>query len=182
MGRGEEMSAGASTPVPVSLGAVIGSPAEMGIRISGVSKAFGGVQALNNTTFEVKRGELVALLGPSGCGKSTLLRVVAGLIDADAGEVEILGRKQTEPSPDVSVVFQTHNLLPWLTVEANIQLAAQIQGIDPAEIRRRVDGVLPVLRTRGISQELPTRAFGRDAAACCVGAGAYPATASAAAG
>lgn len=149
------MSAAARTPTPIMLEAANASPAEIGIRISGISKAFGGLQALDNTTFDVKRGELVALLGPSGCGKSTLLRVVAGLINADAGEVEILGRKQTEPSPEVSVVFQTHNLLPWLTVEANIKLAAQIQGIDPTEIRRRLDGVLPVLRLEGFRRSYP---------------------------
>src|SRR5262249_34885116 len=135
MGWGEEVKPGADTPIrtPTTFGV------ETGIRVSDVSKAFGGVQALENTTFEVKRGELVALVGPSGCGKSTLLRIVAALINADTGIVEVLGRRQTDPSPEVSVVFQTHNLLPWLTVESNIRLAAQIRNIDPTEIRERVD-------------------------------------------
>jgi len=129
--------------------------AEVGIRVGGVSKTFGDVQALADANFDVQRGELVALLGPSGCGKSTLLRIVAGLIAPDKGRVEILGRVHTEPSADVSVVFQTHNLLPWLTVEANIQLAAQIHKIDPAEIRKRVDAILPVLRLDGFRKSYP---------------------------
>jgi NitT/TauT family transport system ATP-binding protein len=128
---------------------------EPGIRVSDVSKAFGSVQALQNATFDVRRGELVALLGPSGCGKSTLLRIIAGLFAADTGSIEVLGRKQSEPSPDVSVVFQTHNLLPWLTVEANIRLAAEIQRIGRTEIRRRLDDVLPVLRLEAFRHSYP---------------------------
>ena len=78
------------------------------------------------------------MLGPSGCGKSTLLRIVAGLIRADnGGRVELLGQEQVEPSPDVGVVFQTHNMLPWLSVEANIRLLAEVRGIADVEITAR---------------------------------------------
>jgi NitT/TauT family transport system ATP-binding protein len=137
---------------------------ETGIRVLDVSKTFGGaggVRALDKVTFEVERGELVALLGPSGCGKSTLLRIVAGLFSADpGGSVDVLGRQQAEPSPDVGVVFQTHNLLPWLTVEANIRLAAEIQRIDSAEIRDRVNALLPVLRLEAFRKSYPHQLSG----------------------
>ncbi len=123
---------------------------EAAIRVVGVSKTFVGaneVRALDSVTFHVRRGEFVSILGPSGCGKSTLLRIVAGLIPPDAGgAVEVLGRSQTAPSNEVGVVFQTHNLLPWLTAEANIRLAAEVQGIDATEIRERVEALLPVLK------------------------------------
>jgi NitT/TauT family transport system ATP-binding protein len=153
------VSALAATPLPMP------EPrAEVGIRVCEVSKTFGGVggvRALDKVSFAVKRGELVALLGPSGCGKSTLLRIVAGLVAADSGgSVEVLGRRLSEPSPDVSVVFQTHNLLPWLTVEANIRLAAEIQKIDSGEIRRRVDAILPVLRLEAFRRSYPHQLSG----------------------
>jgi NitT/TauT family transport system ATP-binding protein len=129
------------------------------IRVLGVSKTFGGadgVRALDGVTFEVTRGELVALLGPSGCGKSTLLRIIAGLNSPDpGGSVEVLARRQTRPADDVSVVFQTSNLLPWLTVEANIRLRAEIQRLDAAEIRERVDAILPILRLEGFRKRYP---------------------------
>jgi NitT/TauT family transport system ATP-binding protein len=153
--------------VNVVAGARLSTPvaeAETAIRASEVSKTFGsagGVHALDAISFEVERGELVALLGPSGCGKSTLLRIVAGLISADPGGcVEVLGRRQTEPSADVSVVFQTHNLLPWLTVEANIRLAAEIQKIEAAEIHRRVEAILPVLRLESFRKSYPHQLSG----------------------
>ncbi len=123
---------------------------EAAILVVGVSKTFVGaneVRALDSVTFHVRRGEFVSILGPSGCGKSTLLRIVAGLIPPDpGGAVEVLGRSQTAPSNEVGVVFQTHNLLPWLTAEANIRLAAEVQGIDATEIRERVEALLPILK------------------------------------
>jgi NitT/TauT family transport system ATP-binding protein len=117
------------------------------MRLAGVAKSFGGVPALAAMGFEVPRGEFVALLGPSGCGKSTLLRIVAGLVPADpGGTVEVLGRRQSSPCDEVGVVFQTHNMLPWLTLEANLRLAAEVRGMAKAEITARVDAILPVLR------------------------------------
>jgi len=153
------MSADIAPPTPTQVNA-----AEAGVRIVNVAKTFGSppaVRALEHVNFEIARGELVALLGPSGCGKSTLLRIVAGLAQADpGGTIEVLGRQQTEPSPGVSVVFQTHNMLPWLTVEANIRLAAEIQKLDRAEIDSRVESVLSVLRLENFRKSYPHQLSG----------------------
>lgn len=128
-------------------GTVISQPA---IRAREVSKTFGGTQplrALSDVGFEVPQAQFTSVLGPSGCGKSTLLRIIAGLITADAGGVvEVMGHAQRAPSDDVGVVFQTHNLLPWLTVERNIRLAAEVRGLAAAEIDQRLEQILPVLR------------------------------------
>ena len=118
------------------------------ISTKNASKTFeGGTVALEKVSFEVARSQFVSILGPSGCGKSTLLRMVGGLIPADAGgEVRVLGQLQRSPSSDVGIVFQTHNMLPWITVEANIRLAAEMRGLSTSEIAERTRRILDVLK------------------------------------
>lgn len=90
---------------------------------SGVHKSFpapGGrvVDALHDVDLTIENGEFVCLLGPSGCGKTTLLNVMAGLLTADRGTVEIRGSSGREPV--VRTVFQEARLLPWMTVRENL--------------------------------------------------------------
>jgi NitT/TauT family transport system ATP-binding protein len=127
------------------------------VSVRSVSKTFdGGVLALDGVNFEVPEKQFISVLGPSGCGKSTLLRILGGLFSPDSGgEVRILGRLSTGPSPDVGIVFQTHNLLPWLTLEANIRLAAEVQRIPPAEIAERTERMLEVLRIASFRLRYP---------------------------
>jgi NitT/TauT family transport system ATP-binding protein len=145
---------------------IVGSadPLEPAVRVLHVSKTFvdaNEVRALDTVSFHVGRGEFVSIIGPSGCGKSTLLRIVAGLIMPDpGGTVEVFGRLQTAPSNDIGVVFQTHNLLPWLTAEANIRLAAEVQRIDAGEIRERVEAILPVLKLESFRKSYPHQLSG----------------------
>jgi NitT/TauT family transport system ATP-binding protein len=138
------------------------------IAVRGVAKTFSGstlgeakVLALKAVTFEVPQGQFISVLGPSGCGKSTLLRIVAGLVNADeGGTVEVMGHPQSAPSDDVGVVFQTHNLLPWLTVEKNLRLAAEVRRMAPSEIDARVNKLLPVLRLEGFRAHYPHQLSG----------------------
>jgi NitT/TauT family transport system ATP-binding protein len=134
-------------------------PEQAGIRVLQISKTFAAVRsvlALDDITFEVPRGQFVSVLGPSGCGKSTLLRIMAGLLTPDpGGRIEMLGREQTSPSEGVGVVFQTHNMLPWRTVEQNLQLAAAVQGLAQDEIDARVNKILPVLKLDGFRSHYP---------------------------
>jgi iron(III) transport system ATP-binding protein len=97
------------------------------VRLSGLSKSFGAVHAVRDVDFEVRRGELVAVLGPSGCGKTTLLRLVAGFERPDAGSVELAGTLMAGPGrwvqPEkrrIGMVFQDYALFPHLSVEANV--------------------------------------------------------------
>lgn len=134
------------------------------VSVRQVSKTFGGAQplhALQGVSFEVPPGQFVSVLGPSGCGKSTLLRIVAGLIAPDGGgAVEVMGHAQSAPSDDVGVVFQTHNMLPWLNVEQNIRLAAEVRRLPAKDIDARVEKLLPVLRLDSFRKHHPHQLSG----------------------
>jgi len=103
-----------------------------GVNICAVSKHFGmgssQVTVLDKVSFSIGKGEFVSLLGPSGCGKSTLLRVVAGLLDTDAGSVSINGQSVHEASRNKSIglVPQSPALLPWRTIIDNVRLPITI--------------------------------------------------------
>ncbi|MFG5777840.1 ABC transporter ATP-binding protein [Comamonas sp. J-3] len=127
-----------------------------------VSKSFGaGVLALDQVDFQIARGEFVSILGPSGCGKSTLLRVIAGLYPSDAGgHLQILGRSSAGVSDDVGVVFQTHNMLPWETVEQNMRLAAEVRRMPSREIDERINHLLPILKLEKFRKSYPHQLSG----------------------
>lgn len=91
--------------------------------------------ALDRISANVRRGELVTLLGPSGCGKTTLLRLTAGLLAPDEGSITIAGAPLTRPRKDACMVFQNFGLLPWRTVEGNVEFPLEIDGVAAAERR-----------------------------------------------
>jgi NitT/TauT family transport system ATP-binding protein len=115
------------------------------IEVRGVTKTYqtasGGVRALDLVDLVVRDGEFVSIVGPSGCGKSTLLRMLAGLDRQDDGELALAGRAVTGPSPEVGLVFQAANLLPWLTVRDNVRLPLRVGGRHKVD-ERRVDELL----------------------------------------
>jgi ABC-type nitrate/sulfonate/bicarbonate transport system ATPase subunit len=106
------------------------------LRVAEVSKHFaklddagGTTHALDNVSLSVSAGELVSLIGPSGCGKSTLLRLIAGLGEADSGELWVGSERITAPSAERGLVFQDPNLFPWLTVRRNIESGLVARGV-----------------------------------------------------
>ena len=109
---------------------------EVAVRIDRVAHDFGDakdakhVRALQETTLDIRRGELLALIGPSGCGKSTLLNVIGGLMAPTQGRVEVSGKLVNGPMPkDIAYVFQENALFPWNTIIENIRLGMLFQGI-----------------------------------------------------
>ncbi|HIC7210413.1 ABC transporter ATP-binding protein [Burkholderia stabilis] len=101
--------------------------------------------ALEQVSMHVQPREFVSILGPSGCGKSTLLRMVAGLVPCDAGSIRVAGTPVAGPHPDIGVVFQTSNMLPWLTVGANIRLGAKLRKLPRAHVDARLPALLDML-------------------------------------
>jgi len=81
--------------------------------------------ALKGVDFSIEKGEFVSIIGHSGCGKSTVLNIVAGLYQATSGGVILDGKEVDEPGPDRAVVFQSHALMPWLSVYENVALGVE---------------------------------------------------------
>jgi nitrate/nitrite transport system ATP-binding protein len=107
------------------------------LELKAVCKSYGATSILNNINLSIKEGEFIAIVGFSGSGKTTLISTIAGLIQADSGEVLKQGSPITAPGPDRGVVFQNYSLMPWLTVFENVALAVdQIFKDWPAKQRR----------------------------------------------
>ena len=122
------------------------------IRLAGLRFDFpvGGrrVEVLGGIDLRVERGSIVALVGPNGCGKSTLLRVIAGLLPAAGGAVEVDGRPVAGPDPRVGLVFQEPRLLPWRTSAANVAFPLEVGGDAPAERMERARELLGLVGLR----------------------------------
>ena len=115
---------------------------------------------LDHVKFDIHEGEVIALLGKSGSGKSTLLRIIAGLIDATAGEVVYHGHAIHEPVPGLTMVFQHFALLPWLTVLENVELGLEAQGVPRAERRKRALAAIDVVGLDGFESAYPKELSG----------------------
>ena len=128
-----------------------------------VSFAAGGRErlvALDGIELVIEPGQIVALIGPNGSGKSTLLRVVAGLLDPDAGRATLDGRTIDGPDPRVGLVFQEPRLLPWRTTAANIAYPLELAGIGPDARRARVTTLLDTVGLRAAASQIPSQLSG----------------------
>jgi NitT/TauT family transport system ATP-binding protein len=131
------------------------------ISVEQVSKQFaarGGAQAfsaLSDVSMRIREGEFVSILGPSGCGKSTLLRMVAGLVPCDGGRIRLGNEQVVAPVPEIGVVFQSSNMLPWLTVGANIRLGAKLRNLPKAQVEARLPGLLDTLGLTSFADRYP---------------------------
>ncbi len=93
--------------------------------------ASGDLTALEGCSLDVRANEIVSIVGPSGCGKTTLLWSMSGLHSLSAGEITLDGKRIDGPHPDIGIVFQEANLLPWRNLDANINFPFEIKGTRP---------------------------------------------------
>lgn len=128
-----------------------------------LAKVYGSVNALNNVSLQVRRGEFLTLLGPSGSGKTTTLKIIAGFEDADSGVVRVDGEDITHKPPnlrDIGMVFQNYALFPHMTVAENIAFPLKVRKMPPAQIRQRVADVLGLVRLDGFEKRKPAELSG----------------------
>ena len=118
------------------------------------------IQVIAPTDLEIQSGEILALLGPSGSGKSTLLRMLTGLAQPSAGEVLWHGRPVAAEPPNVSIVFQSFALFPWLTVLENVQLGLEALALPQEEIRKRALAAIDLIGLDGYESAYPRELSG----------------------
>jgi putative spermidine/putrescine transport system ATP-binding protein len=128
------------------------------LKLTGVSKRYQNVIALNETDLAVKTGEFVTFLGPSGSGKTTLLNIVAGMVPPSTGHILIDDRDVTHVSArerDLGMVFQNYALVPHLTVFENVAFPLRIRKVPNVEIAKRVTEVLEIVRLVHLADRKP---------------------------
>lgn len=118
------------------------------------------LNVLEDIDFTLYEGEIVALLGKSGSGKSTMLRILAGLIPATEGQVLFQNRPLAGPNPGVAMVFQSFALMPWLTVQQNVEMGLEAQKVPRKERERRAIEAIDLIGLDGFERAYPKELSG----------------------
>lgn len=135
------------------------------VELKSVAKSFHSADGsarlvLQDVDFTLNEGEIVALLGQSGSGKSTMLRIMSGLIPADKGQVLYKGLPIYGAARGISMVFQSFALFPWLTVQKNVELGLEAQGVPIKERERRAQAAIEMIGLSGFEGALPRELSG----------------------
>jgi spermidine/putrescine transport system ATP-binding protein len=137
--------------------------ASVAIALTGVSKQFGGVAAVNDVSLEIGEGEFFSLLGPSGCGKTTTLRMIAGFETPDVGRVVLQGSDVTTTPANrrpVNMVFQQYALFPHMTIYDNVAFGLKMRGVPRPEHKQRVSEILRIVSLEGYERRRPRQLSG----------------------
>ena len=133
------------------------------VQVQGVVKRFGETAAIDGVSLDVRPGELFTLVGPSGCGKTTLLRIVAGLLDQDAGSVFFNDDRMDDIPPylrNIGVVFQSYAIFPHLTVAENIAYGLKARRVPPDRIATKVAEVGRLVQLEALLDRMPSQLSG----------------------
>ncbi len=133
------------------------------LRLEGLGRDFGTVNALRNVNLTIRKGEFIALLGPSGCGKSTTLNILAGLMPATSGGIWLDDRRVDNLRPEqrgFGMVFQNYALFPHMTVRKNVGFGLAMRGVAKSEAERRIDEAIAMVRLQKHGAKLPGQLSG----------------------
>ena len=142
---------------------------EIVLEVKELAKSYGHTVALDGVSFEIRRGETLALLGPSGCGKSTTLKIISGLELPDGGEVSIFGETVVSVSRNAFVpaekrnlglVFQSYAIWPHMTVEQNVSYPLEVRRVPKRDAAKQVDEILEVVGLAGYQKRSATQLSG----------------------
>jgi len=143
-----------------------GAEAPVLLSVQGIQKVYptagGGVEAVRNLTFDLRKGEFACLVGPSGSGKTTLLKVISGLMGATKGQVVLDGKVVDGPPRNMALVFQEYgrSLYPWLRVADNVELPLKVAGVPKAERQARVAEALDAVGLSHVPKSFPWQLSG----------------------
>ncbi|MGI6246904.1 MAG: ABC transporter ATP-binding protein [Pseudochelatococcus sp.] len=148
---------------PTSSDAVATANNDIVLSVQKVGITYGETEAIRNHTFEIRRGEFVAIVGPSGCGKSTMLNAISGLLPPTHGTISVQGKRLYGPEhedPHLGYVFQAHRLLPWRTVKQNLELVLASSTVPRDRWDADIDRLLDILQIRQFKDSWPMRLSG----------------------
>ena len=139
------------------------TPANVDVRLEGVTKRFDDVTAVDDLSLEIEHGSFFALLGPSGCGKTTTLRMIGGFEEPTAGTI-YLGDEPVSGKPpykrDVNTVFQSYALFPHLSIFENVAFGLRRRGVRSHDLRGRVTEILRLVGLSGLEKRKPRQLSG----------------------
>jgi NitT/TauT family transport system ATP-binding protein len=133
---------------------------EPAISVRGVSKVFGGFQALRDVDLDIRQGELHIFLGPSGCGKTTLMRMISGFEYPSSGRILHCGTPIEGPGPDRGLIFQEGVNFPWRTVRRNVEFGLEMKGMPKAERARVAQKFIDLVGLTEFASHYPSQISG----------------------
>src|SRR5262245_3842221 len=130
------------------------------LSLDSIGLRFGAYGALSNLSFDVPRGQFVALVGPTGCGKSSVLNLVAGLLKPSSGTVLAGGRRLESLNREAAYMFQQDALLPWKTVLDNVMLGPLLRGVPKTLAAQDAQAWIERVGLRGFEKRYPSQLSG----------------------
>ena len=133
------------------------------LRLTELTKLFGSTRAVDRVSMSIQPGDMVAFLGPSGCGKTTTLRMIAGLVQPNAGEIFLDGRSITGVPVhrrNIGMLFQNYALFPHMTVAENIAFGLETRKLPRADVESRVAAALQLVQLTGYDDRMPGQLSG----------------------
>ncbi|HEX4075671.1 MAG TPA: ABC transporter ATP-binding protein [Candidatus Acidoferrales bacterium] len=131
------------------------------VEFENVSKRYrGGQLVLGGVSLSVAKGEFVSLIGPSGCGKSTVLKLISGLTPPTSGSIRVDGMAPKDAREIVSYIFQDATLLPWRTVEQNVGLGLELEGVARPTREQKTAALLQLVGLAHVAKSYPRELSG----------------------